>query len=128
MRVRCRDDPLPRSRGNLRGVGVRAGGQPTRRCSPFVVCDARHLGAEGIVGAGFGVFGAVPGGGLAGFAVGWDGFGGPGRGWMTFGDAAGRTLPSRRVVVPLAGGDCHLPYYLTVVFLRDGDIGRQRRV
>lgn len=96
-------------------------------CSPLMGCDVRHLGAEGGgVGAGFGGVRGAPGG-SAGFAVGWDGL--PARGGVgDVRDVAGRTLPGRRVVAPLASGDCHLPYYLTVECLRDCDMIRQRRV
>ena len=90
-------------------------------------CDVRHLAAEGVVGAGAAVFGrcrvVVQ---LVRGAVGW--FCRPGVGVGDVRDVAGRTLPGRRVVVPLASGDCHLPYYLTVERLRDCDMIRQRRV
>ena len=37
---------------------VRDGGEhPSEGCSPLMGCDVRHLGAEGVAGTGFGVFG-----------------------------------------------------------------------
>ena len=88
---------------------------PTRGCSPFAGCDVHHLGAEGVVGAGFGVFGPCrvpvwlvsgPGGMV---------FGGPGWGWMMLG--TWRVGPFRvsglwgfgSLVVPWGAGSGCLP-------------------
>ena len=51
------------------------------------------LAGFGGVSAGFGGVRAVPGGGSAGSGAGWDGFGGPGWGWVMFG--TGRVGPFR---------------------------------
>ena len=88
----------------------------------------RHLGAEGVAGTGFGVFGRCRV--VVQLVSRWGGMvlAAPGVGVGDVQDVAGRTLPGCRVVVPLASGDCHLPYYLTVERLRDCDMIRQRRV